>query len=139
MTKLKFLLVQASLISTGIFLGVGIAQLIYHLMDDDYIVNWYFIPSVLLTGILCSFPVLLLTSENAKHYKIRIAVHFCTLFAVVSLLGWLFKWYTNILGYAVVMLIFVGVYVFVWVTSLWVYKKDDKAINSALDSIRDEE
>ena len=139
MNKLKLLFMQASFISTGIFLGVGIAQLIYHLMDDDYIVNWYFISSVLLTGILCSFPVLIFSSENTKHFKMRIAIHFCSLFAVVSLLGWLFKWYTNILGYAIVMLIFVGVYVFVWTTTLWIYKKDDKEINSALDSIRDEE
>ena len=60
-------------------------------------------------------------------------------FAAVSLLGWLFKWYTNIIGYLFVILIFVCVYVFVWVMTKWFYVKEDKEINNALDSIRDEE
>ncbi len=139
MRSLKLLFMQASFISTGIFLGVGIAQIIYHLIGDEYISEWYFIPSVLLTGILCSLPVLLLTGENHNHYKLRIAAHFSILFIAVSLLGLLFKWYSNFMGYAIVMLIFICVYVFVWIVTAWIYKEEDKQINTALDSIRDEE
>lgn len=139
MRNLKLLFMQASFISTGIFLGVGIAQIIYYLIGDEYISEWYFIPSVLLTGILCSLPVLLLTGENHNHYKLRIAAHFSILFIAVSLLGLLFKWYSNFMGYAIVMLIFICVYVFVWIVTAWIYKEEDKQINSALDSIRDEE
>lgn len=139
MRSLKLLFMQASFISTGIFLGVGIAQIIYHLIGDEYISEWYFIPSVLLTGILCSLPVLLIAGENQSHYKLRIVAHFSILFIAVSLLGLLFKWYSNFMGYAIVMLIFICVYVFVWIVTAWIYKAEDKQINTALDSIRDEE
>ena len=139
MRSLKLLFMQASFISTGIFLGVGIAQIIYHLIGDEYISEWYFIPSVLLTGILCSLPVLLIAGENQSHYKLRIVAHFSILFIAVSLLGLLFKWYSNFMGYAIVMLIFICVYVFVWIVTAWIYKEEDKQINTALDSIRDEE
>ena len=37
------------------------------------------------------------------------------------------------------MLIFICVYVFVWIVTAWIYKEEDKQINTALDSIRDEE
>ena len=137
MNKLKMLFTQASFISVGIFLGVGIAQVIYHLMGDEYAPEWYFTLSVIFAGIICSLPSLLLCDENFKTYLI--AVHFGILFIAVSLLGFLFKWYTNLIGYFIVMGIFVCVYAFTWFAMLWVYKKDDKAINSALDSIRDEE
>ena len=137
MNKLKMLFTQASFISVGIFLSVGIAQVICHLMDDVYAPEWYFTLSVILAGIICSLLSLLLCVENFKTYLI--AVHFGILFIAVSLLGFLFKWYTNLVGYFIVMGIFVCVYVFTWFAMLWIYKKDDKAINSALDSIRDEE
>ena len=84
-------------------------------------------------------PSLLLAGENVKHFKLKLALHFVILLVVVSFLGWLFRWYTNPLGYAVVMGIFVFVYVITWVLMAWIYLKDDKAINSALDAIRDKE
>ena len=139
MSKLKMLLTQTSFISTGIFLGVGIAQVIYHLIGDSYAVEWYFILSVLGSSVLCSLPSLLLAGENVKHFKLKLAIHFVILLAVVSFLGWLFRWYTNPMGYAVVMGIFVFVYAFTWAIMAWIYLKDDKAINSALDAIRDKE
>ena len=139
MSKLKMLFTQASFISVGIFLGVGITQFIYHLMDDAYAPEWYFILSVLFTGVLCSLPSLLLCDENVKNFKLRLAIHFAVLFAAVSFLGFLFKWYTNLFGYAVVMGIFICVYAFTWFAMLWTYKREDKQINAALDSIRDEE
>lgn len=139
MSKLKMLFTQASFISVGIFLGVGITQFIYHLMDDSYSPEWYFILSVLFTSVLCALPSLLLCDENAKNFKLRLTIHFCVLFAAVSLLGFLFRWYTNIFGYIIVMGIFVCVYAFTWFAMLWIYKRDDRQINNALDSIRDEE
>ena len=98
------LFTQASFISVGIFLGVGIAQVIYHLMGDEYAPEWYFSLSVILAGIICSLPSLILCVENFKTYLI--AVHFGILLIAVSLLGFLFKWYTNLIGYFIVMGIF---------------------------------
>ena len=139
MSKLKMLFTQASFISVGIFLGVGITQLIYHLNGAEYTPQWYFSLSVIFAGILCSLPSLILCGENVKNFKVKLAIHFCILFIAVSLLGLLFNWYSNLFEYAVVMGIFICVYAFTWIAMLWIYKREDKAINSALDAIRDEE
>ncbi|MCR4648990.1 MAG: DUF3021 domain-containing protein [Lachnospiraceae bacterium] len=139
MNKLKLLFLQTSFISVGIFFGVGLTNLIMHFAGKTYIVEWYFLLSVILAGMLCSLPSLILYAEKINPFFLRIILHFCTLFAAVSLLGWLFKWYTAITEYAVVMLIFVFVYIFVWIVTKWIYFKDDKEINNALNSIRDED
>ncbi|MBR4430238.1 MAG: DUF3021 family protein [Clostridiales bacterium] len=139
MSRIKMLISQASFISTGIFLGVGIAQLIYHLIGDVYAPEWYFILSVLCTSVIFSLPSLFLVGDNVKNFKLKLAIHFVILFIAVSFLGWLFGWYTNLLGYAIVIGIFVFVYAFTWILMMWIYMKDDKAINSALDAIRDKE
>ena len=139
MSRIKMLISQASFISTGIFLGVGIAQLIYHLIGDVYAHEWYFILSVLCTSVIFSLPSLFLVGDNVKNFKLKLAIHFVILFIAVSFLGWLFGWYTNLLGYAIVIGIFVFVYAFTWILMMWIYMKDDKAINSALDAIRDKE
>ena len=139
MSKLKMLFLQTSFISLGIFLAVGIAQTVLHFFGNTYATDWYFLLSVIFAGVLCSLPSLILYNEKIKPFFIKILIHFILVFAAVSLLGWLFKWYTGFIDYAFVILIFVFVYVFVWVMAKWFYVKEDKEINSALDSIRDEE
>ena len=139
MSKLKMLFLQTSFISLGIFLAVGIAQTVLHFFGNTYATDWYFLLSVIFAGVLCSLPSLILYNEEIKPFFIKILIHFILVFAAVSLLGWLFKWYTGFIDYAFVILIFVFVYVFVWVTAKWFYIKEDKEINTALDSIRDEE
>ena len=139
MSKLKMVFLQTSFISLGIFLAVGITQTVMHIMGNTYATDWYFLLSVILAGVLCSLPSFILYSEKIKPFFIKILIHFTLVFAVVSLLGWLFKWYSGFIDYAIVILIFVFVYAFVWVMTKWFYEKEDKQINSALDSIRDEE
>jgi hypothetical protein len=139
MSKLKMVFLQTSFISLGIFLAVGIAQTVMHFLGNTYSTEWYFLLSVIFAGVLCSLPSFILCIEKIKPFFIRILIQFIMVFAAVSLLGWLFKWYTNIIGYLFVILIFVCVYVFVWVMTKWFYVKEDKEINNALDSIRDEE
>ncbi|MBR6382975.1 MAG: DUF3021 family protein [Lachnospiraceae bacterium] len=139
MSKLKMLFLQTSFISLGIFLAVGITQTVLHFFGNTYATDWYFLLSVIFAGVLCSLPSLILYNEKIKPFFIKILIHFTLVFAAVSLLGWLFKWYTGFIDYAFVILIFVFVYVFVWVMAKWFYIKEDKEINTALDSIRDEE
>lgn len=139
MSKLKMLFLQTSFISLGIFLAVGIAQTIMHFMGNTYATDWYFLLSVIAAGVLCSLPSFVLYLEKIKPFFIRIAIQFLLVFAAVSFLGWLFKWYSDFLSYAFVILIFVLVYAFVWIMTKWFYVKEDKEINNALDSIRDEE
>ncbi|MBP5528545.1 MAG: DUF3021 domain-containing protein [Lachnospiraceae bacterium] len=139
MNKLKMLFLQTSFISLGIFLAVGISQTVMHFFGNTYATDWYFIISVILAGVLCSLPSLVLFTDKLKPFFVRILIQFVLVFAAVSLLGWLFKWYSDVISYAVVILIFVFVYIFVWVVTKWFYVKEDKEINNALDSIRDEE
>ena len=139
MSKLKMVFLQTSFISLGIFLAVGVAQTVMHFLGNTYATEWYFLLSVIFAGVLCSLPSFILCIEKIKPFFIRILIQFIMVFTAVSLLGWLFKWYTNIIGYLFVILIFVCVYVFVWVMTKWFYVKEDKEINNALDSIRDEE
>ncbi len=139
MSKFKMLFLQTSFISLGIFLAVGTAQTVLHFFGNAYATEWYFLLSVIFAGVLCSLPSLILYNEKIKPFFIKILIHFTLVFAAVSLLGWLFKWYTGFTDYAFVILIFVFVYVFVWVMTKWFYVKEDKEINTALDSIRDEE
>ncbi|SDJ40085.1 Protein of unknown function [Lachnospiraceae bacterium G41] len=139
MSKFKMLFLQTSFISLGIFLAVGTAQTVLHFFGNAYATEWYFLLSVIFAGVLCSLPSLILYNEKIKPFFIKILLHFTLVFAAVSLLGWLFKWYTGFTDYAFVILIFIFVYVFVWVMAKWFYIKEDKEINTALDSIRDEE
>ena len=110
-----------------------------HLTGNTYATEWYFALSVIFAGVLCSGPSLILCSDIIKPFFVRIILHFLMIFAAVSLLGWLFKWYTGLVGYAFVMLIFVLVYVFVWIMTKVFYVREDREINSALNSIRDSE
>jgi len=139
MNKMKLLFLQTSFISLGIFFGVGLSQVIMHFLGNTYKTEWYFLFSVILSGALCSLPTFILSIEKIRPFIIRILIHFSILFCAVSLLGWLFKWYTDFIGYATVMIIFIFVYIFVWLVTKWIYVKDDKDINGALNSIRDEE
>lgn len=139
MSKLKMVFLQTSFISLGIFLAVGIAQTVMHFLGNTYSTEWYFLLSVIFAGVLCSLPSLILYNEKIKPFFIKILIHFTLVFAAVSLLGWLFKWYSDIISYLFVILIFIFVYAFVWIMTKWFYVKEDKEINSALDSIRDEE
>ena len=139
MSKLKMLFLQTSFISLGIFFAVGVVQFVCHFLGNSYATDWYFLLSVIFAGILCSLPSFILCIEKIKPFFIRIIIQFILILSAVSLLGWLFKWYTSLIGYLFVILIFVFVYAFVWVMTKWFYVKEDKEINNALNSIRDED
>lgn len=139
MSKIKMLFFQTSFISLGIFLAVGVAQAFMHFTGNTYTTDWYFLLSVILAGVLCSLPSFVLNAEKIKPFIVRIIIQFTLVFAAVSLLGWLFKWYSDIVSYLFVILIFIFVYAFVWIMTKWFYVKEDKEINNALESIRDEE
>ena len=139
MSKIKMVFLQTSFISLGIFFAVGIAQAISHFAGSPYNTDWYFLLSVIFAGFLCSLPSFILCFEKIKPFFVRIIIQFTMVLASVSLLGWLFKWYTGLVGYLFIVLIFIFVYAFVWIMTKWFYVKEDKEINNALNSIRDEE
>ena len=55
------------------------------------------------------------------------------------IIGYVFKWYRHLDGALFVAIEYVGVYIFVWLASMWIGLVDEKKINNALDSIRDED
>ena len=146
MNKLKLWFVQTMMISFAILTGIIIEGLVYTIFFGDdlasFSLSWLQLLSVVLTGALCSVPTVLFLTDTdipKEKYIVRIVLHCLGLYLIVGIFGWLFKWFTELSGFIMVTVIFFLVYVFVWIVSIWLYKRDDKKINMALDDIRDEE
>ena len=146
MNKLKLWLEQTMTISFAIYVGIIIEGLVYAMKGDALVsfnLSWLQLVSVILTGAVCSLPTIFwLVSDTdipKNKFIVRIILHCIGLYAVVSLFGWVFKWYTQIDGFIMITIIYFLVYVFVWCVSLWFHKRDENQINKALDDIRDEE
>ncbi|MCR5584281.1 MAG: DUF3021 domain-containing protein [Lachnospiraceae bacterium] len=144
MNKMKLVFSQTLMISTAILFGIGIQAALAALFNkNDYIVwEWYIPFSIILTGFLCALPSVLITGyENLKKTMIRfrILLHIVSIWGMVSLSGYIFKWYTDLFGWIGVSIMYFFIYFFVWFGSWWLDKEDDKKINNALDDIRDDE
>ena len=142
MNTVKKLFVQSMIISTSILFLNGVNAVIQHFRGIDISLAWYHPISIVLTGILCALPTVLLQNReqwSRKTLWLRVSLHCLALCAVVLGAGWLFKWYVDWESFASTGIIFFIVYAFVWLSSLWLDKRDEKKINHALDAIRDEE
>ena len=144
MKKWKIIFSQTLMISTGILFGVGVQGLINHLNTGAEMLRWqWYIPlSIILTGFLCSLATLFLLEDEGKSVsrsRLRIVLHFFFLFLVVAGCGYLFGWYETAGELAVIGGMYVLIYGFVWLGSLWMNKADEKKINEAINEIRDEE
>ena len=138
----KKLFVQSMAIATGILFLNGINAVIGHFAGNDITMEWYHPITIVLTGIFCALPTMLLRDYeqwDRKTFWIRLSVHCLLLYAVVLGAGWLFRWYTDTDSFVSVSVIFFIVYAFVWLSSHWLDKQDEKKINHALDAIRDNE
>ena len=144
MKKWKIVFNQTLMISTGILFGLGVQKLIERLCNKDTSIAWpWYIPlSIILTGFLCALATLFLIDregENVASGKVRIVLHFIFLLIVVAGCGWLFGWYTDLTGFIVIAVMYVLIYAFVRISSLWMAKTDEKKINEAIRDIQDEE
>ena len=146
MNKFKLWLEQTMMISFAILVGIIIEGMCFTLFGGDPLyefgMNWLQMVSIVLKGAVCSLPtVIWLTDTDVPKNKfiVRIVLHCIGLYAIVSVFGWVFKWYTKLDGFIFMSVIFFAVYVFTWIVTLWFHKRDDKQINKALDDIRDEE
>ena len=129
MKKWKIIFSQTLMISTGILFGVGVQGLINHLNTGAEMLRWqWYIPlSIILEG------------KSVSRSRLRIVLHFLFLFLVVAGCGYLFGWYETAGELAVIGGMYVLIYGFVWLGSLWMNKADEKKINEAINEIRDEE
>lgn len=142
MNAAKKLFVQSTIISTSILFLNGINAVIQHFAGNDIVLQWYHPISIVLTGVLCSLPTVLLLDWDQwdkKTLRFRVALHCLALYAAVAGAGWLFKWYSDAEGFVGLSVIFFVIYAFVWFSSHWLDKQDEKKINRALDEIRDSE
>ena len=142
MSIAKKLFVQSMAISTAILFLNGINAVIRHFAGQDITLQWYHPITIVLTGAFCALPTVLLQDADQwdrKTFRIRVSLHCLSLYAIVAGAGWLFKWYVDTESLLSVSVIFFIVYAFVWLSSHWLDKQDEKKINHALDTIRDEE
>lgn len=142
MDKLKMIFQQTLMISTGILFVAGIEGVVSHLMGKSFALEWYAPFSMILTGFLCSLPTwLLILKEDSvkKRFIWNLILHCLALWAIVSIMGWIFRWYSRLGEYLFVAIGYFAVYVFVWVATIWLQRSEDNQINEALKNIQDEE
>ncbi len=142
MNTLKKLFVQSMIISTSILFLNGIMMVVQHLAGNDMTLQWYHPVTIVLTGVLCAIPTILLRDSDQwdrKTFWRRVPLHCLSLYAVIAGAGWLFGWYNDAESLISISVIFFIIYVFVWLSSHWLDKQDEKKINHALDTIRDAE
>jgi len=138
----KKIFIQSMAISTAILFLNGVNAVIRHFAGTDITLQWYHPITIVLTGVLCALPTVLLRDEDQwdrKTFRIRVSLHCLALYAIIIGAGRLFGWYTDWESLLSVSIIFFLVYAFVWLLSHWLDKQDEKKINHALDTIRDEE
>ena len=142
MNIVKKLFVQSMIISTSILFLNGINMVIQHFAGHDIALQWFHPVSIVLTGVLCALPTILLRDSDQwdrKTFWCRVPLHCLLLYAVVGGAGWLFRWYDDAESLISISIIFFIIYIFVWLSSHWLDKQDEKKINHALDTIRDRE
>jgi len=136
------LFVQSMAITTAILFLNGLNAVIQHFAGNDITLQWYHPITIVLTGVFCALPTVLLQDKDQwdkKKFRIMVTVHCLALYVIVAGAGWIFRWYTDTESFVSVSIIFFLVYAFVWLSSHWLDKQDEKKINHALDTIRDEE
>lgn len=106
----------------------------------DYQPEWYTPLSIVVIAFLTSLPTLILgNGENGRTGKLRIALHYLALLAIVLLGGYVFKWYSGLDGGICLFIVFSVIYISVWIYTSLMYKHDERAINEALEKTHDSE
>ena len=109
MNILKKLFVQSMVISTSILFLNGISAVIQHFRGTDLVLQWYHPLTIVLAGILCAVPTILLRDYETwdrKTFRLRVALHCLALYAVIAGAGYLFGWYTDTESFLSVSVIF---------------------------------
>lgn len=145
MEKLKLLFQQTLMISTGILFAIGVEGIVAHLTGSSFGLGWYDPLAIIFVGFLCALPTLLLImtafaiESSRRRFKWIVFLHCMAEFAIVSVAGWIFHWYSTLKGYLVIVIMYFAVYIFAWAGNIWIYKIDESKINHALKNIQDEE
>ncbi len=139
MEKLKLIIRHGMMISFGILAGISIQGVVFR---TSIHFAWYHPLSIVIGGMLCALPTLLFLTDkklSKAMQRVRTVLHFLLLMLMVVGMGYIFHWYDTPSGALVIVADYVFVYVFVTIVSAWTGMWEQKSINKALDSIRDEE
>lgn len=144
MNKMKILFSQTMIISTASLFAVGVEMFIEHFVNGKENMQWpWYIPlTFVLMGFLCALPTLLILDMDelsSRAIMIRKLIHFVCVGAILSACGFIFQWFTLVEGYIVLMVMYVLIYFFVWASTGWIAKSDEKKINEAIKGIQDKE
>lgn len=141
MSKLKLIFGQTLLIGFLSLSAIMISGIFYHLEDASFGYSWNFPLSIVVTSFLASLPTLLLyiKVKSKTAWRMLVFGHFLLVALCVLSFGYLFQWYTKLIGMLVVFVSYSVIYVIVWAVTILMFKHDEKMINGALDSVRDSE
>lgn len=145
MNKIKIIFSQTLMISTGILFSIGVQNAILHFIYGTQEVAWeWYIPlTIVLGGFLCALPTLIILyawdSVGNVKFTIGTIIHFICEGGIVTLCGYVFGWYKSWSGYWPILIMYVVIYFFVWIATVWIAKNDEKKINEAIKDLRDEE
>ncbi|SEA00665.1 Protein of unknown function [Lachnospiraceae bacterium NK3A20] len=144
MNKVKMIFTQTIMISSVMLFAFGIMALKERIFHGTQTIEWpWYMPlAVVFTGFVCALPTFLVTSLDGisrRELRLRILLHFLLLGGIVSLCGYLLGWYATPKGWAEVLVIYVLIYAFVWLATIWLAKSDEKKINRAIRDIQDRE
>lgn len=144
MNKLKTIINDMFIISTAMVLALGIQEMIMHFARGirSFEMPWYIPLTISFVSLLCTLPSALMSDcdeLSKKQIRFRVCVHFSCLWLVVTICGYIFRWYSLVSEYMVITLFFIIIYVGVWFISWWLGKRDEDMINEALQKIHDKE
>ena len=142
MKKIKLILEQTFMLSFLMQVVMGLEALYSHFTNDPIAFSWYVPLSILLASFLCSIPTLLFMTERELPKLIQRLLpllHCLLLYVLVMGMGYLFHWYTTLTYFLVTSVSFFVIYALVWTFSRFLQKYDEKLINDALLTIRDED
>lgn len=141
MNKLKMLFQQTTMISFMVLLAIGLEGMVRHIVGLEFTLEWHHPLSIVLTGFLGALPTPLVWNKDHKwrHFPTMLAAHCIMLLGVVSLMGYLFRWYSNAAEYLFVATAYFVIYVLVWIVTFWLERCEEIKINQAIKKIQDEE
>ncbi|MCQ2520619.1 MAG: DUF3021 domain-containing protein [Lachnospiraceae bacterium] len=140
--RIRVLFVETLVITTGMLFGIGVEGIIFRLIGKSFVLSWYQPMAIFLTAFVSSIVSVVVFADEPKtrgRAITRMALHFILLFLVISLAGYVFDWFSSVGMYIGMALIYCFVYIFSWVSNMYILKKDAQEINEALKDIRDDE
>ena len=142
MKKTKLILEQTFMLSFLMQVVMGLEALYSYLINDPVSFSWYIPLTTLLASFLCSLPTLIFMTERELPKALQRTLpllHCLLLYVLVMGMGYLFHWYSTLTYFLVTSVSYFVIYTLVWTFSNFLKKYDEKLINDALLTIRDED